>query len=206
MFEKLYGESAAQAEGVGQGGEGAVVIAAAIAEPVAGRVERQQRHQQKIRTHDFARGVHRAEPARRQRVARAPGAKDQRQAEPGLFRQAQGVPSRRQGVEQRPDVDLVGHRPEPGDDGFRRGRQSRSTCSARRAPASAGLHEARRAIASARCATLAAAVSIRPACLALEWARAVSAPQAQRKQKFLRLLFSKSGFFLPSKTIKGSSA
>ena len=56
--------------------------------------------------------------------------------------------------QQRPNVDLAAHRPEPGHDGAGGGGQSASTCAARSAP-TAGSQPARAASARSRSARLA---------------------------------------------------
>ncbi len=93
----------------------AVVVAAAIAQPVAAGVPGQQGHQQRIGHARLAVRRNRAEAVREQRIARTPAAEGQRLAAGRGGRQQDGVAAAGQGVQQGTDVDLGSHRPKSRD-------------------------------------------------------------------------------------------
>jgi hypothetical protein len=88
----------ADREPPGQGRQRAVVIAAAIAQPVAAPVERQQRHEQDIRFQDRAVRPPGAEPVLEHDAVRLPVAENQRLAARRGVRQRDPVAGRVQRV------------------------------------------------------------------------------------------------------------
>lgn len=117
VFQLLGGECAAEAVGVGQGGEGAVVVAGAVAKAVAETVIGEQGREDEIRDcRDLRFWVQGFEAACFEDVARCPAAENQGFAACWGDGEAELVAAVCQAGEKGQNIDLAVERPEASDD------------------------------------------------------------------------------------------